>query len=83
VRTEAGRRPDVGAPPGRRTAGLVVHEGVGHIVIDVLPREVTTFRTVCGRDVLDHEQDTEPATMCTWCLRVERTWVLVKAAEVI
>jgi hypothetical protein len=61
----------------------VVHRGVRHVAIDVLPREVVTFRTVCGRDVVADGDETSDVTTCAWCLRVERTWVLVKATHVI
>jgi hypothetical protein len=72
----------------RRTAerhphGQVVHEGVRHVAIEVLPREVITFRTVCGRDIVQGAHEPGDVTECGWCFRVERMWVLAKATDVI
>jgi hypothetical protein len=75
-----------GSPARARTTpggGYVVSRGVAHVPIDVLPREVATFRTICGQDVIDDEHESEDVIACSWCRRVERTWVLVKAAELI
>jgi len=62
---------------------FVVCHGVRHVAIDVLPREVVTFRCVCGRDVVDDGEPAEPPTDCASCRLVDRTWLLVKATEVI
>jgi hypothetical protein len=71
----------VGATPHE---GYVVARGVAHVPIDVLPREVATFRTICGQDVVEDEPDSsEDVIACSWCRRVERTWILVKSAELI
>jgi hypothetical protein len=78
VRPESAARLDAGTTKALRGDRHVVHEGVRHVAIDVLPRAVVTFRTVCGRDVVSDEHEPTEASRCSWCFRVERTWVLVK-----
>jgi hypothetical protein len=83
VRIGSTTRLDAGLANALRTHGSVVCRGVRHVAIDVLPRQVITFRTVCGQDVVEDEKGCTDVTVCSWCLRVERTWVLAKATEVI
>ncbi len=47
----------------------VVHDGVRHVPIDVLPWDVVTFRTICGQDVTADERVLGEATACEWCGR--------------
>jgi hypothetical protein len=81
VRIGSAPRLDIVTALARGTHREVVHEGVRHVAIDVLPRAVVTFRTVCGKDVVEDEGEASDVTACSWCLRVERTWVLVKATD--
>jgi hypothetical protein len=84
---------DVGTEPERKRSAVlgvgvhadlyVVREGVRHIAIDVLPREPLTFRAACGLDVAPEENAPADTAECMWCLRFERTWLLVKATDVI
>ena len=79
VRTERATRPGAATAVALRAPRSVIHEGVRHFVVDVLPRDVVTFRTVCGCDVVEDERSGADVSPCSWCLRVERTWILVKA----
>jgi hypothetical protein len=83
VKTESTIRPHAGTTDVLRTHGHVVHAGVKHVAIDVLPREVVTFRTICGKDIVEDECDPADVTPCSWCLRVHRAWVLVSSTHVI
>ncbi len=47
----------------------VVHAGVRHVPIDVLPWDVVTFRTVCGLDVPRDEHGSGEVAACEWCQR--------------
>ena len=48
----------------------VVHDGIRHVPIDVLPWERVTFRTICGQDVTaDEDVSGEVAATCEWCRR--------------
>jgi hypothetical protein len=49
----------------------------------VLPRELLTFRAACGQDIVDDEHPSAQTTDCKWCLWVDRTWLVVKATEVL
>jgi hypothetical protein len=49
----------------------VVSHGVRHVAIDVLPRDVLTFRTVCNQDVTEDEQAIEEVTDCERCRRFD------------
>jgi hypothetical protein len=69
--TESGTEPRAATLPGLRAHSHVVHHGVRHVAIDVLPWEVVTFRTICGRDVTKDEHVDGEATECEWCRRFE------------
>jgi hypothetical protein len=61
----------------------VVNHGIRHVAIDVLPWEVVTFRTICGKDVTPEDHRSSDTMDCRWCRRFERAWRLVKATDVI
>jgi hypothetical protein len=82
VRIDTANRPGP-VTAALRTHGHVVRAGVRHVAIDVLPRTVLTFRTVCGQDIVGDECESEDVTACSWCHRIERTWVIGKASDVI
>jgi hypothetical protein len=75
----AHREVDVTLPPNR----FVVVLGVRHVPIDLLPRDIVTFRVICGQDVVPDEHPSADPLDCTWCCRVDRAWLLVKATDVI
>jgi hypothetical protein len=49
----------------------VVHDGVRHVPIDVLPWDVVTLRTVCGLDLAADEDVSGEVIACEWCRRFE------------
>jgi hypothetical protein len=49
----------------------VVHDGVRHVPIDVLPWDRVMFRTICGRDVPADEDASGEASTCAWCRRFD------------
>jgi hypothetical protein len=51
------------------SGGHVVSRGVRHVPIDVLPRDVLTFRTICGQDVNEDQASSTEPIECTWCRR--------------
>jgi hypothetical protein len=83
MRTVSRTRPDAGTANAVGSHGFVVHEGVRHIAIDVLPREPLTFRAACGQDIIEDEHPSVESRECPSCLRFERTWLRVKATDVI
>ena len=67
--TEFGTEPYVRTPRGLRSH-CVVSQGVRHVVIDILPRDVLTYRTVCNLDVTADDRPSDP-TECERCRRLE------------
>ena len=63
---------DAGTSSGLRAHSYVVHQGVRHVAIDVLPREPVTFRVICGKDITADEPSSEGPTECELCKRFER-----------
>ena len=53
--------------PVPQLPAYVVHDGVRHLPIDVLPWDVVTFRTICGQDVTADEHASREVTDCAWC----------------
>ena len=74
-------RPRTASVLGLRS--YVVHRGLRHVAIDVLPREPMTLRAACGQDIIAREDPSGDCTDCQACLRFERTWLLVKSTAVI
>jgi hypothetical protein len=83
VRIEATSRPPAQIDVTHRADRFVVCRGVRHVPIDLLPREVVTFRVVCGQDVVEDEHPCTDPVDCTWCRRMDQAWLLVKATQVI
>jgi hypothetical protein len=57
--------------PGTRCVVRVYHR-FRHVPIDILPRDVLTFRTVCNQDVTENEHTHNEPTDCTSCRPFER-----------
>ena len=83
MRSASWTRPDAGTANAVRSHGFVVHQGVRHVAIDVLPREPLTFRAACGQDIVEDEHPSTESRECPSCLRFERRWLLVKSTDVI
>jgi hypothetical protein len=68
---EPGTEPYAKTANALRAHGHVVSHGVRHVPIDVLPRDVLTFRTICGQDVREDVHASEEPKDCEWCRRFE------------
>jgi len=65
MRIEPGTEPDASVRIALRVDRHVVSRGVRHIPIDVLPRDVLTFGTICGQDVIEDERGAGDSVDCT------------------
>jgi hypothetical protein len=71
MRTEFGVGPYARNAIYFRAKRYVVVRGVRHVAIDVLPREVLSFRTVCNQDVIEDDHAAGEAADCERCRRLD------------